>query len=301
VGLIGAATTFAPLPGTGTVRRRIRFPGALRLYASLSICGGLVLAALFPTLLTHGDPFRQELAHRLRPSFWAAGALPGHPLGTDSLGRDVLARLVYGARLSIPIAVAAAAAAGTFGTLLGLMAGYLGHVVDLGVVALADFMLSFPFMLTALLIAAVLGAGVLNLVLVLAVSTWPTYARIARADVMSVQHEEFITAARAIGLRTPAILRRHVLPNISASIIVIASLEVARLMIAEAFLSFLGVGIPAPLPSWGSMIADGRNYLLQQPWLATIPGLALVLSAIGFNLLGDALRDLMDPRLRRIG
>jgi peptide/nickel transport system permease protein len=262
------------------------------------ITGVLLFAAAAPGALAHRDPVQQQLADRLRPPAWSPGGTRDHPLGTDSLGRDVLARVVYGTRFSVPIAVAAVTAAGAFGTLLGLVAGYFGGTADLVVVALADFMLSFPFILTALLVAAVLGAGILNLVLVLAVGTWPTYARIARAEAASVRPREFVTAARAAGLRTAAILRRHLLPNISGSLVVIGSLEVARLLIAESFLSFLGLGIPAPLPSWGGMIADGRNYLLQQPWLTTIPGLAIVVSATAFNLLGDAVRDMLDPRSR---
>jgi peptide/nickel transport system permease protein len=262
------------------------------------VCALLACSTLFPDAFTAQNPLRQDLAGRLRPPIWVTGGTPAHPFGTDSLGRDVLARVVYGIRLSVPVAVAAVAAAGAVGTSLGVAAGYFGGAVDLVVVALADFMLSFPFMLTALLVAAVLGGGLLNIVLVLAVSTWPTYARIARAEAATVRRLEFIDAARAIGAGTVSMLRRHVLPNIAGSLIVIATLEVARLMIAEAFLSFLGVGIPSPLPSLGGMIADGRTYLIQQPWLATIPGAAIMMSASAFNLLGDVLRDRFDPRQR---
>jgi peptide/nickel transport system permease protein len=279
-------------------RRRIGAGQSWKLSVSLAVGTALVLAIAAPGLFTPRDPLAQALAERLRPPAWSRGGAAAHPLGTDALGRDVLARVVYGARLSVPVAVSAVAAAGIAGTSLGVVAGYFGGAVDLIVIALADFMLSFPFMLTALLVAAVLGPGVFNLIVVLAISTWPTYARIARAEAASVRRREFMMAARALGLRTGTMLRRHLLPNISSSLIVIASVEVARLMIAEAFLSFLGLGVPSPLPSWGGMIADGRVYLLQQPWLATAPGLAILTSATAFNLLGDVLRDALDPGLR---
>ena len=216
-------TSAASLPRRRSGARRVRIGHTAKLYTSLAVCAVLAFTTLFPGVLAHQDPLQQALVDRLRPPVWNAGGTPAHVLGTDSLGRDVLARIVYGTRFSVPIAVSAVAAAGIFGTLLGIVAGYFGGPADLVVIALADFMLSFPFILTALLVAAVLGAGVLNLVLVLAVGTWPTYARIGRAEATSLRHQEFMTAARAVGLRTPTILRRHLLPNISGSLIVIAS------------------------------------------------------------------------------
>ncbi len=290
--------TAPALPRVGSWNRRARGGGPVwKLYASLAVCVLLASAVLFPGAFTRSSPLQQQLGDRLLAPGWSRGGSTVHPLGTDALGRDLLARVVYGARYTPPISIAAVAAAGTVGTILGVVAGYFGGLVDLVIIALADFMLSFPFILTALLVAAVLGAGVFNLIVILALGSWPTYARIARAETASMRHREFMTAARAMGLRTAAMLRRHLLPNISSSLIVIGGLEVARLMIAEAFLSFLGLGVPPPLPSWGNMIATGRDYLIQQPWLVIVPGLAIMLSATAFNFLGDALRELLDPRL----
>ncbi len=292
--------TASALPQARSRNPRARRGGPIwKLCTGVAICTLLASAALFPGAFTRSDPLQQQLADRLLPPGWSHGGSMAHPLGADALGRDLLARVIYGARYTPPISMAAVAAAGTVGTVLGIVAGYFGGLVDLVIIALADFMLSFPFILTALLIAAVLGAGVINLIVILALGTWPTYTRIARAETASMRHREFMTAARAMGLRTVVMLRRHLLPNISSSLIVIGSLEVARLMIAEAFLSFLGFGVPPPLPSWGNMIATGRDYLIQQPWLVTVPGLAIMLSATAFNFLGDALRELLDPRFAR--
>lgn len=286
----GAAAVMPPL--------RKRAPWNAKLVTGGAICGLLLMAMAAPGLLAGRDPLAQSMMERLRPPAWMAGAARGHVLGTDHLGRDIWARIVYGARISGSIAVLAVICAGTVGTALGVLGGYLGGGVDLAIGAATDFMLSFPFILTALLLVAVLGPNLLNLVLVLAIASWPTYARIARTETVSLRAREFIAAARAMGLGPLGIMRRHILPNIMNSLIVIASLEVARLMISEAFLSFLGVGVPAPLPAWGSMIADGRSYLLQQWWLATFPGVTIFVSALGINLLGDALRDRWDPHLR---
>ncbi len=280
---------------------RKRAPWNAKLYSGGAICGFILVAMVGPGLLTEYTPFAQNMMERLRPPVWIAGALQGHLLGTDHLGRDIWARIVYGTRISGSIAVLAVVCAGTVGTVLGLLGGYLGGMVDLAVGATTDFMLSFPFMLTALLMVAVMGPSLINLVFVLAIASWPTYARIARTETASLRASDFVSAARAMGLGPFGIMRRHILPNIMNSLIVIASLEVARLMISEAFLSFLGVGVPPPLPAWGSMIADGRSYMLQQWWLAAFPGLAIFISAVGINLLGDALRDLWDPHLRGRG
>jgi peptide/nickel transport system permease protein len=279
---------------------RKRAPWNAKLYSGGAICGVILVAMVGPGLFTGHTPFAQNMMERLRPPIWLSGALHGHVLGTDHLGRDILARIVYGTRISGSIAVLAVVCAGTVGTALGLIGGYLGGMVDLAVGAATDFMLSFPFMLTALLMVAVMGPSLINLVVVLAIASWPTYARIARTETVALRERDFVSAATAMGLEPLGIMRRHILPNMMNSLIVIASLEVARLMISEAFLSFLGVGVPPPLPAWGSMIADGRSYLLQQWWLATFPGLAIFISAVGINLLGDALRDIWDPRLRSV-
>jgi peptide/nickel transport system permease protein len=270
----------------------------MKLFSGILVCGFILSTIAFSGAITQKDPLQQDISQRLKPPFWIVGSVPGHILGTDNLGRDIAARLVYGARISWAIASIAVIFAGGIGTILGVLSGYFSGTMDLVIGAITDFMLAFPFILTALLVAAVMRPAVINLVIVLAISNWPTYTRIARTETASVREREFVLAATAIGRNSQGILRYHILPNISNSMIVIASLEVARLMVSEAFLSFLGVGVPDPLPAWGSMIAQGRDYLLQQWWLATLPGVAIFLSVIGMNLIGDGLRDLLDPRSR---
>src|SRR5262249_15046572 len=234
-----------------------------------------------------------------RPPMWSAGGSAGHPLGTDTLGRDVLSRLLYGARVSLVIGLAAVIVSGAVGVALGILAGYYGGWLDDLLMRGGDAELAFPVLLLGVALLSVLGAGLLNLVLVLALSGWITYARIVRGETLSLREREFVDAARGLGAGDLHVMRRHVLPNVWAPLAVVATFSVARTIIAEASLSFLGLGFPAPAPSWGAMLDEGRNYITTGWWLALFPGLAILLVVLGINLAGDWLRDVLDPRVER--
>ena len=220
-------------------------------------------------------------------------------LGSDVLGRDVLTRLLYGARVSLLVGIAAIGVGGTIGIVAGLLSGYFGGWVDDLIMRLGDIQLAFPFILLAIMFLVVLGSGIWNLILVLGVGQWVTYARIVRADTLSLREKEFVEAARALGDSTASIIFRTILPNILAPLTVIASFNVASVILSEAALSFLGLGVPPSVPTWGSMLAESRDTLLANKWwLAVFPGVAIVLTVLSFNILGDWLRDFLDPRLR---
>ena len=256
------------------------------------------LATLAPALAPI-DPARNDLLARLTPPAWMAGGSWAHPLGTDTLGRDVVSRLLYGARVSLIVGFSAVVLAGVLGVLLGLVSGYYGGRLDDALMRLGDVQLAFPALVLAIAVLAVVGSGLGNVVLVLGVTGWVTYARIARGETLSLRHREFVEGARALGARDAEILWRHVLPNVLPSITVVATFSVARTIIAEASLSFLGLGIPPPAPSWGAMLDEGRNYLTTGWWLALFPGLAILAVVLGINVVGDWLRDTLDPRLER--
>lgn len=257
----------------------------------------VALALLAPRIAPH-NPTRVNVLKTLKPPVWLEGSDPQYLLGTDSLGRDVLSQLLYGARVSLLVGITVVAAGGTLGTLLGLVAGYYGGYVDDVIMRLADIQLAFPFILLAITFLAVLGPGLENVILVLAVGSWMSYARVMRGQVMSLREKEFVEAARTVGVRTPTILFRHLLPNAFAPIIVIASFSVASTIISEASLSFLGLGVRPSTPTWGAMLANGREYITDAWWLVVFPGLAIMLTVLSINVLGDWLRDRLDPRLR---
>jgi peptide/nickel transport system permease protein len=262
----------------------------------------IVISATLATLapaLAPTDPARNDLLARLTPPAWMAGGSWAHPLGTDTLGRDVVSRLLYGARVSLIVGFSAVVLAGVLGVLLGLVSGYYGGRLDDALMRLGDVQLAFPALVLAIAVLAVVGSGLGNVVLVLGVTGWVTYARIARGETLSLRHREFVEGARALGARDAEILWRHVLPNVLPSITVVATFSVARTIIAEASLSFLGLGIPPPAPSWGAMLDEGRNYLTTGWWLALFPGLAILAVVLGINVVGDWLRDTLDPRLER--
>ncbi len=258
----------------------------------------VVCAALLAGVVSPGDPLAQDIAARLQPPGWKSETGRGAWLGTDPLGRDVFSRLIHGSRISLLISLTSVSIAGLLGFGVGLAAGYYGGLVDAFLMRLADLQLAFPFILLALAIVALLGPSLVNIMTVFAVTSWPVYARVVRGSVLSIKTQEFVVSARSIGQSTRGILLRHIVPNTLAPLIVIASFEVARMIIAESALGFLGLGVQPPTPTWGGMVADGRQYIRDAWWLATFPGLAIMSVATAVNLVGDGLRDLLDPRLK---
>jgi peptide/nickel transport system permease protein len=263
------------------------------------IVGLVLVAALAAPLLATTDPIEQDLSVALKPPFWQGDGSLGHPLGTDHLGRDVYSRLIYGAQISLTISVLAACLGAVVGVAAGLVAGYRGGRVDAVIMRIADLNLAFPLILLALAVVALLGANLRNLVIVMAITTWMIYARVVRGVSLGLREREFVQAARARGAPDARLIVRHVLPNVVAPVMVIWTLEVARIILMESALSFLGLGVPPPTPTWGRMLAEGRDYLTVAGWIAIFPGLAIMLTVLGINFLGDGLRDLLDPRLRR--
>jgi peptide/nickel transport system permease protein len=259
-----------------------------------------VLAAVAAPGVAPASPTAGELAARLKPPAWSEAALAGRPLGTDLLGRDVLSRLIYGARVSLLIALAATALGAAVGSLVGLVSGYHRGRVDRVVTKLIDIQLAFPFVLLAIAVIAVAGPSIPVLVVVLAIGAWVGHARIVRGLVLSLRERDYVQAALALGAGTPRILFRHLLPEILSVIVVLATFDVGRIIILESTLSFLGLGVQPPTPSWGSDLRDAAAYVRQAWWTATFPGLAIMVVVLGLNLVGDALRDALDPRTRRM-
>jgi len=263
----------------------------------------IVIAFIGP-LISPKDPNRQSLSLRLMEPFQQSAETERveYWLGTDALGRDVLSRLLYGARISLAVGFSAVVIGGLSGTLLGLVSGFFGGTVDDVIMRLADVQLAFPFILLAIMVLVVLGQGVLNVVLVLGVGQWVVYARIARGETISQRENEYVEAARACGMGNWSIMFIHILPNILAPLIVIATFNVASVILAEAALSFLGLGVPPDVPTWGGMLAESRDQLLGGSWwLAVYPGVAIMLTVLSLNILGDWMRDVLDPRLRSDG
>lgn len=257
----------------------------------------VVLAAVFAPWVAPYPPDRQQIVMRLKPPAFLEGGNWRHPLGTDALGRDVLSRLIYGARVSLVIAAVGTAFAAIAGVAVGLVAGHVGGAADGLLMGITEVALSFPFMLLALALIGVVGPGLGNVVLVIGLTGWPTYARLVRGEVLALREREFVLAARAVGATELRVAVRHVLPNLIPSVMVVATTEAATVILLESSLSFLGLGVPPSIPSWGSMLADGRPYLDTAWWLATLPGLAILVVAISINILGDHLRDRLDPTL----
>ena len=268
--------------------------------AALLILLTAIFIALFGPQLSPKDPNRQELLKRLQaPGEVNSDGEVEFLLGTDGLGRDVLSRLIFGTRVSIAVGFVAVVIGGTMGTMLGLISGYFGGRVDDLIMRIADIQLAFPFILLAIMVLVVLGSGVLNLVIVLGVGQWVTYARIARGETISQRDKEYVEAAHALGMSNARIMFRAIMPNILAPLIVIASFNVASVILAEAALSFLGLGVPQDVPTWGGMLAESRDQLIGGKWwLAVYPGVAIMLTVLSLNILGDWLRDFLDPRLR---
>jgi peptide/nickel transport system permease protein len=266
--------------------------------------GGAILAVLFicgvaAPLIAPRDPGAQTLEDRLRPPRWAENGSPTYLLGTDNLGRDMLSRIIYGSRISLMVGAATVIFAGLLGCVLGAVAGYFGNKADEIVSKISEIFLAFPFLLIAIAIMAFLGQGVGNLIMALMLSRWVQYCRVVRGEVLSLRERDFVTAAKALGGQDWYVLFRHVVPNTIASVTVIATFGMAIVIITEASLSFLGLGVPVHIPTWGSMLSEGRSYINRAPWLTIFPGLAIFVTVFGINLLGDGLRDIFDPKLRR--
>jgi peptide/nickel transport system permease protein len=253
----------------------------------------VVIAALAASWLAPHDPAQTDFAQSLRPP-----GTPGHPLGTDQLGRDLLARVLHGARLALFIGVCTVVVTAVVGGLLGLMTGFVERWPSTVIMRLADVQLSFPFILLAMTINVIVGLGLRNIIVSLSAAGWVVYARVVRGEVLSVKQRDFVQAAAALGAGRARLLFRHVLPNVAPSIVVVASLQFSQFIVAEAAISFLGFGVQPPTPAWGSMLAESRDFLYVAWWLAAFPGAALALTALGVNLLGDWLRDTLDPKLR---
>ena len=268
-------------------------------FLGLTVICCTALAAILAPLLSPTDPINNRLFDRLTPPMWVSGGTTAYPLGTDTLGRDVLSRLLYGARISLIVGLSAVCISGVLGVSLGLLAGYYGGRLDDVLMRLGDIQLAFPILVLAIAVLAVLGASLGNVILVLGISGWVTYARIVRGETLSLKQREFVEAARAIGSPDGSIIWYHILPNILPPVTVVATFSVARVIIAEASLSFLGLGIPPPTPSWGAMLDEGRNYITTAWWLALFPGLAILFLVLGINLVGDWVRDVLDPRMER--
>ncbi|MDR7417277.1 MAG: ABC transporter permease [Armatimonadota bacterium] len=249
-----------------------------------------IVAAFAPVFSPYG-PTDTDLARSLRPP------TADHWMGTDQLGRDLFTRILYGARVSLAIGVVTVGVSGAIGLIVGTLAGYLGGAADVVLMRVVDVWLSFPFILLALVVNAILGIGLQNIILTLIITGWVVYARLVRGEVLALKTQEYVEAARALGARESRIVLRHLLPNLWTPVIILSSLQVAQFIVAEAAISFLGFGVQPPMASWGNMLNEGRTYIYNAWWMTTFPGAALVVTALGVNLVGDWLRDTLDPRL----
>ncbi len=292
---MSAATNEGDSSSVDRSRSRSRIHQLRRLLADTqtavgaAIVAGLVLLATVGPVLVSHEPLAQDLARQLQ------GPSLAHPFGTDSLGRDVLARIVYGARISIGIAVLVTAIRLTLGVVVGLTAGYVGGWTDEALMRLVDLLFAFPGIVLALVIAGIAGPSLTNVMVALAIVGWGTYARVVRSSVLSIRERAYIDAARLSGTDHRRVVLDHVLPNVLGPVVVLATLDTGKVVLATAGLSFLGLGAQPPTPEWGTMIASGRHYLQTAWWLVTIPGIAIMLTVLGFTLLGDGVRDHLDP------
>ena len=283
-----------------------RMPKALRsLFKNkLAVIGAVILivmviAAVTAPFITDHDPRAGRIIESKTAPAWSEGGSTDHLLGTDALGRDILTRILYGARISLIVGIAAVLMAGVIGISLGLLSGFYGGRLDDVIMRIADIQLAIPFILLAIAILTALGQGLDKIIITLGISGWVTYGRVVRGQVLSWREKEFVEAARAIGARNISIMFKHILPNVFASIIVIGSFAIANTILAEASLSFLGLGVPPDVPTWGGMVAAGRDQIITgEWWIYTFPGIAIMLTVLGINVVGDWLRDYLDPRLQ---
>jgi ABC-type dipeptide/oligopeptide/nickel transport system permease subunit len=266
----------------------------------LAMIVGLVACAIFAPILAPNDPTAQDLIHRLRPPFWQSGGSWSHPLGTDNLGRDILSRIIYGSRITLIVIAVSIPGTAILGSVIGILAGYYRGLFDIIAMRFADVQLALPAILFAVLLAAVYGPGLKNVILIIVLWRWATYARVVRAEVLSLRERDYVLAARSLGASDMRLLFRHIAPNLVNIIVVLASLDVAAVVLIEASLSFLGVGVPTTTISWGTMVSEGRSFISVAWWLVTFPGLAILAIALLGNLSGDWLRDRIDPRLKNL-
>ena len=270
------------------VRNRLAVIGVVRVVLVGS-------AALAPVIAPH-----EPLAMNLRNAYAPPGS-PGHLLGTDNFGRDILSRLIHGARISLYIGIVVVSIAASIGTVLGLMAGYLGGWVDAAIMRAVEIFYAFPFLVLAIAVIAVFGPNIVNVMWVLGLVSWPLYARLVRAQVLALREVEYVEAARASGMSPWRVMFKHVLPNVLTPILVAATYGIPEAILASAALGFLGMGVQPPTPEWGVMISEGKDFIRRAPYLITWPGIAIATVVLGFNFLGDGLRDALDPRARRKG
>jgi peptide/nickel transport system permease protein len=256
----------------------------------------VVAAILGPAMAPH-DPLAADLLARFEPPGLFGGGKPRHPLGTDQLGRDILSRLIAGARVSVVVGISSVLISATIGVLIGLIAGFYGGWWDILLMRATDAFLAIPFLVLVVAVTGVIGPGLVTIILILGFTGWVTYSRVVRGEVLATREREYIMAAQAIGQRGVIILFRHILRNVTSSVIVLATLQVATSILAESSLSFLGLGVQPPTVTWGGMLADGRQHIGGAWWLATFPGLAITVTVLGIVFLGDWLRDILDPRL----
>jgi peptide/nickel transport system permease protein len=269
-------------------------------WTAFVIIAVMLVVAVFAPLIAPHSPTEQSLPDKLKPPAWQEGGSAKHLLGTDVLGRDLFSRLVYGARVSLTVAAFALLSGGLIGLAVGIIAGYLGGRIDSILMRVVDATLTFPTILIALLLAVSLGAGLRTIVIAITVIIWARFARVVRGEVLGVRARDFVSLARVHGCSGPRIMLVHIVPNVMNTFMVLLTLHIGFVIIVEASLSFLGAGIPPPTPSWGQMVADGRSHIASAWWLAVMPGAAIMLVVLAFNLFGDWLRDWLDPRLRQV-
>jgi peptide/nickel transport system permease protein len=295
------ATAAVARPGlTGSRVRRIASHLKRAPLASITIITIIVITAIFANVLTPHSATEPSLPTRLLPPAWMEGGSWTYPLGTDPLGRDLLTRIIFGARVSLVVAFLTLFLGGAFGTAVGLISGYYGGRLDAVLMRGVDATMAFPLILFAILLVVTIGAGLMNVVVAIALILWARYARVIRGEVLSLRERDFIAQARIAGCSAFRIALVHLLPNVFPTLMVMLTLQVGWVIIVEASLSFLGAGIPPPTPAWGYMVADGREYVTTAWWVSFFPGIAILLTVLSFNLFGDWLRDTLDPKLRQI-
>jgi peptide/nickel transport system permease protein len=285
---------------TGTaLSRRFRVTRMLTLVLPMIVLTILILTAIFAPLLAPYDPVKNDLLHRRLPPSWLGGQA-GHFLGTDNLGRDILSRAIFGARISLTVSLAVILITSVIGTIMGILSGYLGGRTDAFLMRVVDVAMAFPGLIIALLLAAILGPSILTVILALSLLGWAPYARLIRGETLRLREVDFVSQARINGCSPMRIMLRHIFPNVINPLIILMTLAVGSMILAEAALSYLGVGVPPPEPSWGNMVADGRNDIDRAWWISTFPGILIGLVVLSGNFFGDWLRDKLDPRLRQL-